>query len=232
MATKSRTTDIPANPRDWRPQQYRPTRRTPAIRDPILEPLWSGLRVMAHFRADVSGDGTGALQLLDADGVEVSDIATEAAEALRGAVLAIDAVIDGILTRQATTGGEGAGIVPWAEISPTGMLLPRTPELTFAPSKDAPRDTPIAFVGLDLLVVDGQPLFDLPLLERKRVLESLIVESELVRVSPHVRPPIGQWLSSWQSAGFRGVMMKAANSRYRPGELSAEWTAIERINKR
>ncbi len=143
-----------------------------------------------------------------------------------------EAVIDGILTQQATAGGEGTALIPRAQVSRMGLLMPRQAEMTYEPAKGETRAGETSFVALDLLSIDGQALFDLPLLERKRQLESLFIDTELVRVSPHARPPLGPWLNTWKSAGFRGVMMKAANSRYRPGDLTLEWTVIERLHER
>ena len=97
---------------------------------------------------------------------------------------------------------------------------------------EAPRDAVIAFVALDLLQVDGQSLFEVPLLERKRLLESLVAQSERVRVSVHTRPPVDPWVASWKGAGFRGVMLKAANGRYSPGGYADDWTTITRIHQR
>ena len=39
---------IPDDPLDWRPQEPLVTRVTVKIRDPIVEPLWSGTRVVVH----------------------------------------------------------------------------------------------------------------------------------------------------------------------------------------
>jgi ATP-dependent DNA ligase len=89
-----------------------------------------------------------------------------------------------------------------------------------------------AFVAIDLLSIDGQALFDLPLLERKRQLDSLIGVSQYARVTPYARPPVAQWLNSWKSAGFRGVVLKAANSRYRPSDVAGKWAVIERVTAR
>jgi ATP-dependent DNA ligase len=133
-----------------------------------------------------------------------------------------------VLTRQATLGGVGNSMVLEAQVSNLAFMLPTRPDATFRRRVGTPGE--LAFVALDLLSVDGQDLLDLPLLERKRQLESLFVESDLVRVSPVVRPPLLPWLNSWKSAGFRGLLMKAANSRYRPGELTDEWATVERVN--
>jgi ATP-dependent DNA ligase len=63
-----------------------------------------------------------------------------------------------------------------------------------------------------------------PLLERKRVLESILPPGDLVRPGLFVRQPIDSWIGSWRAQGFRGLTFKAANSRYRPGETAADWT--------
>jgi ATP-dependent DNA ligase len=76
---------------------------------------------------------------------------------------------------------------------------------------------------IDVLWLDGEWLLDVPLLERKRLLESVVPASELIRPGPYVRPPISTWVGSWRAQGFRGLSFKAANSRYRPGESAPDW---------
>lgn len=223
---------MPRDRRQWRPLEARQTSRKPAIKDPIIEPLWQGTRVLAHFEATPDGPRTGTVELRDAEGFDVSEEFAPIVAALEAAVTAQNAVIDGILTDQAMAGGEGVGVVPEAQISPVGMLLGRSAEVSIEPSRDRERGTVVSFVALDLLVVDGEELFDLPLLERKRQLDGLLVENDYARVSPFARPPLAQWLNSWKSAGFRGVVMKAANSRYRPADVAREWAIVERVSQR
>ena len=45
----------------------------------------------------------------------------------------------------------------------------------------------------------------------------MLVESDVVRSGPFVRPPIDPWVGSWKAQGFTGLTYKAANSRYLPG---------------
>ena len=47
----------------------------------------------------------------------------------------------------------------------------------------------VSFVATDLLWLDDTSLLDVPLLERRRLLESVIAESDVVRVGAFVRPP-------------------------------------------
>ena len=84
-------------------------------------------------------------------------------------------------------------------------------------------DDTVNLVVVDLLWLDGEWLLDVPLLERKRLLEAILPGSSLVRTGPFVRPPIGTWIGSWRSQGFRGLSFKAANSRYEPGARSSDW---------
>ena len=85
------------------------------------------------------------------------------------------------------------------------------------------RENLVAFVAVDLLRLDGEELLDVPLLERKRLLEQVVAAGDLVRVTPFVRPPLEGWLNSWKAAGFAGAILKAANSRYVPGRETDEW---------
>jgi ATP-dependent DNA ligase len=222
---------IPADPRQWRPQTVRRVRVSPKITNPLVEPLWSGIRVIAHYRENEAPDEWGTIEVLDEYGLDVTDVAPIALDFLRRSVLASEAVIDGIITTQTATGGEGLGIVLSGAMNPMEQLMigSRHDKGVAAEPPRNPREGVPGFVAVDLLSIDDQPLFDVPLLERKRILDGAIKESDLVRISPVVRPPLRQWFASWQAAGFRGLMIKAANSRYTPGVDTIEWATVERM---
>lgn len=226
MASRSAEA-IPADPLEWRPQVPMLTRRAPSIADPIVEPLWTGTRAMLHFESSPDGPPR-RLTLTDSDGQDVTAREPALADEIGRCIMALDAVIDGILTVQATRGGKGAAIIHQAVIGRGGVFLPRDAGIDVE-RLDAHPDQVLAFVALDLLQVDGQPLFELPLLERRRILESLVQQSEHVRVSPFTRPPIEPWVASWKAAGFKGAMLKAANGRYTPGGYARDWTAVTRL---
>ena len=84
-----------------------------------------------------------------------------------------------------------------------------------------------AFVAVDLLEMDGERLLDVPLQERRRLLESLVDERVQVRVSPAVKQPIGGWLLGWRAAGFTHYVAKHQNSRYAPGERTDDWLKVD-----
>ena len=222
---------IPANPRDWRPQRIKHGRFVPQIVDPMVEPLWSGTRVIVHYRDSDEHDQWGDIEVIDEYGEDAGEDAPMALDFLRRSVLAAEAVIDGVITTQATGGGEGLSVVLSGRTKPLQRMFIGGPasDVTFEPPKDYRHEGQPAFVALDLLSLDNQQLFDVPLLERKRLLEATISESELVRLSPVVRPPLRQWFATWRSAGFKGLIIKASNSRYEPGAQTSQWATVERM---
>jgi bifunctional non-homologous end joining protein LigD len=204
MATR-KSVPIPVDPREWRPQLADGARGVAHLDNPIAEPIWNGTRVLAYFHEAERDDEWGSVEVIDEEGDDGLDSASRAFDQLRRSILARDAVIDGIITDQTLDSGVSM------EFDPTRP----------SPGKD------VAFVALDLLSVDGLRLFDIPLLERKRLLESVIRQSPLVRLSPWVTPPIDAWLRTWRAAGFKGAMLKSANSRYVPGSRTVEWAVVE-----
>lgn len=213
----------------WRPQAFG-RRNARDINDPVIEPMWRGDRVIVT----VAGDEIG---ILDTEGAEFAGDLGPIVEQLRSAVLAADVVLDGYLTHQATP-AVGTVYLVGSELPTAGqitsqMLVGRGLTARAMTKRDidqpeADRENPLAFVAVDLIVVDGESLLDIPLLERKRLLESVVREADLVRRGAYVRPPVDTWLASWRSLGFRELAYKDPNSRYVPGAINDSW-AIARI---
>ena len=212
---------------DWRPQTFG-SRSSSGVRDPIVEPLWSGLR----FLGAVAGEDA-FLQGVDGDRL---DGFPALAEALATATGAGDVVVDGYVTAEVTHDGTGTftGGDPLdsaTKVVTQGLMGSR-------PGNDAKRldqgraarmprgDDPVALVLVDLIWLDGTPLLDVPLLERRRLLESVVTETDLVRRGTFVRPPIDTWVGSWRAMGFPGISFKAANGRYAPGVAAQDWASI------
>ncbi|MGZ6315554.1 MAG: hypothetical protein ACXWNI_08010, partial [Candidatus Limnocylindrales bacterium] len=72
--------------------------------------------------------------------------------------------------------------------------------------------------------IDGSGLLDVPLLERKRLLDGALEAGELVRITPFVRPPIGTFAGTWRDLGFVALAYKGANSRYIPNGRNEDWS--------
>lgn len=227
------------DPRTWRPQAF--GRRKPQdLRDPLIEPAWDGIRILAHV-------APAGVRLVDAAGADLAPNHPEIVAELAAGGHAQALVVDGYLTDHVLRSGVGA-LLDVAE-SPGmgehvtqfflgkqvadhlggGGRVPGTPTartVNQAEAAAAEGPVPIAFVAVDLVALDDEPLLELPLLERKRLLESVLPEGGRVRRTPFVREPAGSFIITWRSLGFRGLAYKEANSRYHPGAPNDGWSLI------
>jgi bifunctional non-homologous end joining protein LigD len=208
-------------PDEWRPQRF--GHGGGRTRDAIIEPSWGGVRVLARF------DGT-STKLTDDEGIDCSAEFVEVATAIAAAALAGELILDGFLTVEPTQ--ETAGTTATQPAAPstgqmmTQFLVGSHVARRVAPERHLDPDRPVAFVAVDLLSIDGSPLLDIPLLERKRLLDGALGPGELVRITPFVRPPIGSFIETWRSAGFGALAYKAPNSRYLPDARNDDWSIM------
>lgn len=226
-------TDVLDLARALRPQTYG---RAPVdrIAQPVVEPLWQGLRVIAAVDAETATFLEDGEPVTGHEGV---------ARALVWAIArsADGAILDGFLTKQVVSDDAVAYDGYEVDVPSTGKLITqsmvgvrrnradeaskRLEEETAA--RTFGDDDLVNFVATDLLWLDGEWLLEVPLLERKRLLEAVLQAGRLVRPGAYVLPPIQTWIGSWRAQGFRGVSFKAANSRYRPGERAEDWATSD-----
>ena len=81
---------------------------------------------------------------------------------------------------------------------------------------------PIAFVAFDLLRDAAEDLCALPLVERRRRLETALAPAlgEVIRVSTQVHGDGAALLAEARARGWEGLVVKDARSPYRPGQRS------------
>jgi bifunctional non-homologous end joining protein LigD len=194
-----------------RPQFATPQDATITGIDWFVEPCWKGQRLLARLEG-------GHVHLTDETGAPADPQLDEAARVLEEAIDADQALIDGSWTAMPFV-GEGSAARQWARDIARKQGTRTLPEpLTLERRR--------AFVAWDLVELDGQLLHDIPYQERRRLLESVIIEGVRARVSPAVRPPILGWLEAWRADGFTHFVAKQTNSRYRPGETAPDWLEI------
>jgi ATP-dependent DNA ligase len=207
---------------DLRPQDFGNGPLSKVL-DPIIEPLWTGVRALAAI-------GWGDVELVDVDGDPMGGF-DSIVEALAEAVPSGEVIIDGFITKQATHAA--SRVVAWSDEMPSmgsmiglrrnrAMDTVKLKETSLAETTFEETDE-LAFVVIDLLWLDDTSLLDIPLLERRRLLEAVVLESDGIRLGAFVRPPIERWVASWRSQGFGGLTYKAANSRYLPGQPNPDW---------
>jgi hypothetical protein len=219
----------------WRPMAFGAT-APGRIEDPLFEPRWRGRRVLVEAVA-----GHVAIRAIDGS-------LLDGHEGLRAAVadaaLADELLLDGWLVRPPLPAIEDAPalIDIGAVKTPAERLrhmfvggrsqIGRAEALGQAGAMRAPKpagapgDEPVAFVATDLLWIDGQPLLEVPLQERKRLLDSALAEGDLVRRTVVGRAPLERWTVGWRALGFEEVILKGANGRYRPGRVSEDWVVV------
>ena len=98
---------------------------------------------------------------------------------------------------------------------------------SFSAMQQAKSGTPIVYYLFDLLEVDGEPIVDLPLEERRKRLEKLLDKrNKTVRFSESFDD--GEALLAAANAqGLEGIMSKRLGSRYLPGKRSRDWLKIK-----
>lgn len=223
-----RTEATIARPTDLKPMPYGGRVNARSVKDGIWEPLWGGRRVLIHVVAD-------AVAIHDEQGepLEGYDLLRDG---IREAVMAHEVTFDGYLLPaplRDTTGAEsvvGLDAVPsmgqmsrqWL-VGSGGTNRRDAIEANRLRRMPLPSTSPTAFVAVDVLWLDGEPLIDVPLAERKRLLDGVIGDTEVVRRTVAVRPPVEAWYGQWLALGFREVAVKGANSRYTPGKPNGEW---------
>jgi len=218
----------------WRPQQFG-DRRAAEIDDPIIEPLWTGPRVLALV-------DRGTVRVTDIEGLAIDghhEIRDGLIEAAAGTTILLEAYLTaepiqdpGDLAAREDVPipqpGKALTQMAFGQRSAKAVRLEtRTEEARRRSAAASMPEHAVALVAVDLLWLDDEALLDVPLLERKRILESVLPESHLIRRGVHVRPPVDTWLGSWRAFGFNRIAYKAANSRYVPGEKNPHWALAE-----
>src|SRR6476659_10888559 len=85
----------------------------------------------------------------------------------------------------------------------------------------------LVLMVFDVLAVDGQPVVDLPLVQRRRILEGLLEPAtEGVRLSPAFEdgPAL---LAAATAQGLEGVVAKRGDAPYRPGRRTPDWQKLK-----
>lgn len=112
------------------------------------------------------------------------------------------------------------------------MILPRGDRLDFDallarihPAESRVRmlaeQTPASFVAFDVLARDDESLLDTPFAERRHVLEEMLAPAQApVHLTALTADPrlAQRWFATFEGAGLDGVVAKAADLPYRPGQ--------------
>lgn len=86
---------------------------------------------------------------------------------------------------------------------------------------------PATLIVFDILYKDGKDLINLPLMERKKILEQTVKESERVLLSRYVIERGEEFFRECKKKGLEGIMAKRLDSKYEVGKRSKNWLKIK-----
>lgn len=89
---------------------------------------------------------------------------------------------------------------------------------------------PIQYQVFDCLSYKGKSITHLPLIERKKIAEKVLVKSKVLKYSDHVTHHGVQFFSSVAEMDLEGMIAKRASSVYLPGKRTRDWLKIKNHN--
>ncbi|MCZ7402271.1 MAG: hypothetical protein O8C61_08620, partial [Candidatus Methanoperedens sp.] len=91
------------------------------------------------------------------------------------------------------------------------------------------RKFPATYIVFDILEKDGKELLDIPLMERKRILENSVKEGKFIVLSLFVEETGVDYYRAALEKGVEGIMAKKKQSFYEPGKRSNNWLKIKQV---
>jgi len=190
----------------YKPMLARDAEKPFSGKDWIFEVKWDGFRAIAYVDEDLS--------LKSRNGKELKHNFPELNELLQ-------------LSRNIVVDGE---IVVLKEGKPDFQsLLKRGQAVSEVDIKRQVAKSPVVYVVFDILEKGGEPLTNLLLMERKKVLKDSLREGEHVVVSDFVDEKGEAYFESALDKGLEGVMAKRKDSRYEEGLRTGSWLKIKKL---
>ena len=90
---------------------------------------------------------------------------------------------------------------------------------------------PMQYVVFDIVYLDGQRLFRVPLEDRKRLLRDIVRDSDLLKYSEHVLGEGKAFFTAAQQKQLEGIVAKLRDSPYQPGMRSSAWLKIKAVRQ-
>ena len=88
---------------------------------------------------------------------------------------------------------------------------------------------PMQYVVFDIVYLDGQRLFQVPLEDRKRLLRNVVRDSDVLKYSEHVLGEGKAFYDAAKQKRLEGIVAKLRDSPYQPGIRSSAWLKIKAI---
>jgi bifunctional non-homologous end joining protein LigD len=182
---------------DYKPMLATLTDTLPAGGDWTFEVKWDGYRAVGYVRG-------GDAKLVSRNGNDLNGRFPDIAKALGRAAKSPDCVVDGEV-----------------------CALDENGRPSFSAMQQGKPGTPLVYEVFDVLEIDGEPVLDRPLTERRALLAELL-DKRVKNVQLSGVFDDGEALfTAAQEQHLEGVMAKKAGSRYAEGRRTRDWLKIK-----
>jgi bifunctional non-homologous end joining protein LigD len=182
---------------DYAPMLATLADKVPQGGDWLHEIKWDGYRAIVRL-------SMGEAAMTSRNGKDLTARFPTVAKAIERAIKTPDAVLDGEV-----------------------CALDEQGRATFSAMQQGKADTTYVFVAFDVLEVEGEPLIDRPLTERRERLEQLIDRrSRAVQLSEAFDDGHALFEAAKEQR-YEGIVSKRAASRYQPGKRTREWLKVK-----
>lgn len=93
--------------------------------------------------------------------------------------------------------------------------------------KLASKKNPVQFVAYDILYCDGEQITDKPLMERKKIMEDNISESNGLSISRYIERDGIKFFELAKARGLEGIVAKEKSGKYYIGKRTRKWLKIK-----
>jgi len=179
----------------------------PSGTDWLYEVKWDGYRALCFF-------AEGKVRMVSRRGTKLDKQFARVAEALLPSVKADTAIIDGEIVALDENG------------KPSFQHLQNLTGFGTKPALKGVAPPPLNFFAFDLLYLNGYDLRKAALIDRRQLLASILLRSEMVRYSEHFAGKGAELLDAVRAKGLEGIIAKQAQSRYESKRSSA-WIKLK-----
>jgi bifunctional non-homologous end joining protein LigD len=182
---------------DYKPMLATLATELPKGPDWLYEVKWDGYRALGYVRG-------GEARLVSRNDNDLTQRFPDVAKALAKAARSPECVVDGEV-----------------------CALDDEGRPSFSAMQQGKSGTPIVYAVFDVLEIDGVPVLDLPLTERRERLEQLLdARQKTIQISAEFEDGEGLYDAAVER-GLEGVMAKRAQSRYAEGKRTRDWLKIK-----
>ncbi len=182
---------------DYRPMLATLAAELPRGDDWLYEVKWDGYRALGYVR-------NGVAKLVSRNGNDLTERFPDVARALGQAMKSPDGVVDGEV-----------------------CALDEQGRPSFSAMQQGKSGTPLVYAVFDVLEIDGKPVIDRPLTDRRELLEQLLdTRGSVVQISGAFDDGEALYTAAVEQQ-LEGVMAKKCSSRYCEGKRTRDWLKVK-----